>query len=466
MVQIPIISGIFAEISPDFRVSYPINFIPTPRDTGINQGYLRPADGIVQHGTGPGLPRGGIVWNGIEYRVMGTKLCSVSADGTVTELGDVGTGGQCAFDYSFDRLAINSGDRLYYWNGALTQVVDPDLLNVNDVVWVDGYFMTTDGEFLVVTELTGPTQINPLKYGSAEADPDPILALVKIRNEVAAPNRFTIEFFDNVGGDLFPFQRNEGAQIQKGTVGRDACCVYMETIAFVGSGRNQPPGVFLGENGQDVKISTQEIDQLLLGYSEAELSAVILEARNDRSHELLYVHLPDRTLVYDGAASKELQLPAWHVLTTAIDGFAQYKARDMLWCYDSWRVADPTSTKLGRLVRDVGSHWGDKVRWEFGTSIIYNEGRGAIVSALELVALTGSVTFGLSPTISTSYTIDGVTWSQPRTLGVGGFGQRVKRLCWWRQGTMRNWRVQRFQGTSDAHIVIARLEAALEPLAY
>jgi hypothetical protein len=31
---------------------------------------------------------------------------------------------------------------------------------------------------------------------------------------------------------------------------------------------------------------------------------------------------------------------------------------------------------------------------------------------------------------------------------------------------MRNWRVQRFQGNSDAHITIARLEAAIEPLAY
>jgi hypothetical protein len=66
------------------------------------------------------------------------------------------------------------------------QVTDPDLGVVLDVVWVDGYFMTTDGEFLVVTELTDPTQVNPLKYGSSEVDPDPVVALLKLRNEVYA----------------------------------------------------------------------------------------------------------------------------------------------------------------------------------------------------------------------------------------------------------------------------------------
>ncbi len=84
---------------------------------------------------------------------------------------------------------------------------------------MDGYFLSTDGEFLIVTELNDPTQVNPLKYGSSEADPDPVNAVLKLRNEVYAINRNTIEVFDNAGGDLFPFQRIEGAQIQKGAIG-------------------------------------------------------------------------------------------------------------------------------------------------------------------------------------------------------------------------------------------------------
>ena len=44
-------------------------------------------------------------------------------------------------------------------------MTDLDLGVVLDFCWVDGYFMTTDGESLIVTELTDPMAVNPLKYG-------------------------------------------------------------------------------------------------------------------------------------------------------------------------------------------------------------------------------------------------------------------------------------------------------------
>jgi hypothetical protein len=468
MVQIPILNGIYTDNGPDFRTSYPVNLVPVPKTNGISGGFLRPSDGIVSNGVGPGLDRGAINWNGVCYRVMGSKFCSVAANGTVTVIADVGDNGiDASMDYSFDLLAIASNNNLFYYDGTnVTQVTDPDLGIVLDVVWVDGYFMTTDGEFLVVTELNNPFAVNPLKYGSAEADPDPITGLLKLRNEVYALNRNTIEVFDNVGGNLFPFQRIEGAQIEKGSVGTHACCIYIETCAFLGSGWNEAPGVYLGVNANTTKISTQEIDQILLNYTEAELALVNMEARNDRAHDHLYIHLPDRTLVFDGAASKELGQPVWFTLTSSIEGFSKYRAQNYVWCYDKWVCGDPTSNNVGYLVKDISTQYGDTVRWEFGTTIVYNEGRGAIIQQLELVGLTGAVALGANPTINTSYSTDGETWSQQKFINAGQTGQRAKRLVWFQQGWMRNWRIQRFQGTSDAHMSFARLEAAIEPLAF
>ena len=467
-MQIPILNGIFTDNGPDFRTSYPVNLVPVPKSNGISQGFLRPSDGIVANGTGPGTDRGGINWNGVCYRVMGSQFCSVAANGTVNVIADVGDNGlDVSMDYSFDLLAIASNDRLYYYDGTtVTQVTDPDLGVVIDVVWVDGYFMTTDGEFLVVTELNNPFAVNPLKYGSSEADPDPITGLLKLRNEVYALNRNTIEVFDNVGGDLFPFQRIEGAQIEKGSMGTHACCIYMETCAFLGSGWNEAPGVYLGVNANANKISTQEIDEILLGYTEAELALANVEARNDRAHQHLYIHLPDRTLVFDSAASKELDQPVWFTLTSSIVGFSKYRAQNFVWCYDYWLCGDPTTNNVGYLVKDISTQYGNTVRWEFGTTIVYNEGRGAIIQQLELVGLTGSVALGSDPTINTSYSTDGITWSQQKFISAGKTGYRAKRLVWFQQGWMRNWRIQRFQGTSDAHMSFARLEAAIEPLAF
>ena len=469
MTQIPILNGIYTDNGPDFRTSYPVNMIPVPKSNGISEGFLRPADGLVANGTGPGVDRGGINWNGICYRVMGSKLVTVSSTGVITVLGDVGNNGLLVtMDYSFDRLAIASNEDLFYWSPSLglIQVTDPDLGVVLDVVWVDGYFMTTDGEFLIVTELSDPTQVNPLKYGSSEIDPDPVVALLKLRNEIYALNRNTIEVYDNVGGDLFPFQRIEGAQIEKGVVGTHACCVYLESIAFVGSGFNEAPGVYLGGNAKANKISTQEIDQILLEFTEAQLSTIKIEARNDKAHEHLYIHLPDRTIVFDASASQDLGQPVWFILTSSLVGLSKYRAQNLVYCYDKWLVGDPTNTNVGYMVSNISSHYGQKVRWEFGTTIVYNEGRGAIIQNLELVGLTGSAAYGIEPTINTSYSTDGQTYSQQKFINAGKTGQRAKRLVWFQQGWMRNWRIQRFQGTSDAHMSFARLEAAIEPLAY
>ncbi len=468
-MQIPILSGIYTDNGPDLRTSYPVNLVPVPKQSGISAGFLRPGDGIVANGTGPGTDRGGINWRGQCYRVMGTKLVEVASNGTVTVLGDVGgpVNTLVTMDYSFDRLAIASGGRLYYWNNTtLTQVTDPDLGTVLDVVWVDGYFMTTDGEFLVVTELSDPTQVNPLKYGSSEVDPDPVVALLKLRNEVYALNRNTIEVFDNVGGDFFPFQRIDGAQVQKGVVGTFACCVFVEAIAFLGSGRNEAPGIYVAANATASKISTQEIDEILLQYTEAQLATVKMEARNDKAHQHLYIHLPDRTLVYDAAATQELGQQVWFTLTSSTAGFSQYRARDMVYAYDKWLVGDPQSNNVGFLVDNIGTHWGEIVYWEFGTLIVYNESNGAIFNELELVSLTGRVALGSDPIISTSYSVDGMAFSQERPLRVGTTGNTTKRLAWFQQGHMRNWRIQRFRGTSQAHLSFARLEAQIEPLAY
>jgi len=441
--------------------------VPVPKSTGISEGYLRPAEGIVELGTGPGVNRGGINWNGTIYRVMGTKLVSITSDSTVTEIGDVGTGGRVTFDYGFTYLAIASGGRMYLYDGTtLTQVTDPDLGTVLDVVWVDGYYMTTDGEFLVVTDLDDPFAVNPLKYGSAEADPDPIEALLKLRNEVYALNRYTIEVFDNVGSTGFPFQRIPGAQIQKGCVGTHANCVFMDAIAFLGGGRNEAPGIYMGANGTTQKISTREVDEILATYTEAELSFAFLEERINQAHTHLIIHLQRHTLVFDGAATQALSVPVWFTLSSTLVGEGKWNACTCIWAYDRWNVCHPETNQFGYLTDMVSTHWGETIGWEFGTLIVYNQGQGAIFHDLELVSLTGSTAFGVDPTIWTQYSVDGVTWSVEKPIRAGKTGERNKRLMWLQQGHMRNMRMQRFRGTSDAHVAVASLEARIEPLAF
>ena len=464
-MQIPILSGIYADAVADFRTSYPRNMIPVPKQTGIAQGYLRPANGVALFATGPGVDRGGFNWNGALHRVMGSKLCRVDSAGAVAVLGEVGSGGWVTMHNGPDYLSIWSGGRLYYWDGsALTQVTDPDLGAVIDGCWIAGYNLSTDGTYLIATDLADKTAVNPLRYGSAESDPDPIMAVDKLRNEAYALGRYSIEAFDNVGGTGFPFQRIEGAQVPRGIIGTHAYCKFAGSFAFIGSARDEAPSVYIMAPGDTSKLSTREIDQILQRYTEAELSLCVVESKVDKGHNWLMLHLPDTCWVYDMAASQAVQEPVWFELNSSIVGRSAYRSRGLVWCYDKWISGDPTTSNLGTLTDSVSTHYGAVIGWDFGTMIVYNEGRGAIINELELVALTGRVSFGSDPVVWTSYSEDGETWSQERPVSAGKQGDRAKRICWRRQGQMRNYRIQKFRGTSDAHVTFARLEAQIEPL--
>lgn len=462
MVAVPIMSGIVAD-GADFRTAFPVNLVPVPKTTGLSEGYLRPADGIETLSDGGGANRGGYRWRGVHYRIMGNSLLSVAADGSHVTIGTIDGTDWATFDESFDYLAINGGGKLYLYDGAtLAQVTDVDLGTSLDMVWINGYFVSTDGEFLISSDINDPFSFNILRYASSEISPDPVVALQKVRNEIYALNRYTVEIFGAVQnpGEGFPFARIEGAQIMKGAVGSRACCEFMQALAFVGGGVNDPPSVWIGQSASATKLSTRDIDAILRGYSDTALSALVMESRPDLGHDFLYVHLPDQTLVYDGAASAALGQPVWHILKS--DG--GYRARGFVWCYGQWNVADPFGTMIGKMTTAVGSHYGDQVAWQFATPIAYNEGRGVQVHELELVALAGDIALGDDPMIGTDYTLDGETWSQRRYIRAGKQGERKKRLVWDRQGMFRNWRVQRFTGDSRAHLSFARLEAKFESL--
>lgn len=466
-MQIPILNGIYADSSSNYRTMYPRNLIPVPKKQGISEGYLKPADGINQFAIGKGVPRGTINWNGKLYAVIGNKFCYVNKKGEITELGTIDNSeSPVAMDYSFDLLAIASERKLYYFDGTnFTQVNDPDLGDVLDVVWIDGYFMTTDGNYLVVTELTDPTQINNLKYGSSEVNPDAIQGLLTFRGEVYAVNRYTIEVFSNVGGQFFPFQRIDGAMIPLGSVGTNSFCVYgKEVVAIVGGGLNEPISVYFIINGQHTNVSTREIDTILQSYDELTLSSIYVESRLDRQNSFLYIHLPDQTLVYDKNASAAVGEPVWFILTSSIVGKGTYRARYLVWVYEKWISGDITSNKLGYFTDDNSNHYGDENGYEFGTSILYNEGKGIIIHELELMVLAGHVENNTETTIWTSFSTDLETWSMERPRRAGRIGERSIRLNWLQQGNMKNYRIQKFRGTSKAHLAFSRLEARIEPL--
>lgn len=469
-MQIPIINGIYTDMTADYRTSYPLNLVPVPKQNGIANGYLKKADGIVLFcgADKGGVDRGGINWNGVCYRVVGSSLWQIDEQGHCTKIGIIEGNEQCRFTYSFDRLGIASGGNLYYLkDGKIEKVTNANLGLVVDVEWIDGYFVTTDGEYIIQTELNDPTQVSPTKYGSSEADPDPIIGLLKVRNELCVLNRHTIEVFDNVGNAGFAFARVDGAMMTKGLIGTHAKCLFAQSFAFVGSGENEPCSIYIGANGGLTKIATREIERILSDYSDSELAKVILEGKEQDMHQHLYLHLPDKTMVYDFAASQVMQQPVWFELSSSSDGKAPYRAINHVWCYNKWVVGDRVDSRIGALSNQVSSHYGVPVAWQISTTFIYNGGQSGQIKSIELVGLTGRTVNDKQPQVFLSWTKDGLNWSNERLHKQGMRGQYNKRIVWLRAvGMFRQMVGLKFRGCDDSLASFTAIEADIEAFNY
>lgn len=451
-MQAPILSGVKVRDGA-FIDSLPVNLEPRATDTGISKIQLVTSRGTAAFATGPGIDRGGIAWNGTLYRAMGSRLVSVSAAGAVTDIGEIGTDNMPAgFDYGFDRLAIRSAGKLFYCDGAaLTQVTDVDLGEVRDVVWVDGYFMTTDGTSLVVTDLNDPASVDPLRYGSAESDPDAVTGLIALRDEVYALGRFTIEAFQNVGGSGFPFRVQKGATIPFGCVSATAKVVIGDTFAFVGGGKDEPIGVYVAGGGTARRISTPEVDELIA----EETGTIEIEQRLIRGERQLIVHLSTCSLSFAVGASGEAEKAVWTVLQSG--WFGPYRPRRAVLCYGRHIVGDTATSALAELTQATADHFGEKSAWQFDAGLMFNEGRGALLNEVELHGL-----FGVAATsIYLSATRDGVTWSNE--VARRWTGQPGERLVWRPGLRVASALGMRFRGTERASV--ARCEVQAEGLA-
>jgi hypothetical protein len=442
MTAVPLMSGVTANRQAELRQSIPVNLEPLIIDSKISKGQLRAASGATPFATGPGADRGGINWNGTCFRAMGSKLVAVSSDGVIATLGDIGDDSRpVTMDYSFDRLAIRSGTNLYYWDStSLTQVTDEDLGPVYDMLWVDGYFMTTDGTSILVTELADPFEIKPLKYGSAEEDPDMITGLVKFREEVYAVGRDSIQTFQNIGGNGFPFASVKGASIPFGCVSASAKCLFSETFAFVGGARNEALRVYMAGQGTATPISTRLIEDALA--AELNPAGIILENRTSRAEKRLYVHLAERTFVFLMDASQKAGEPLWY----EAESNGRYRIRNAVMAYGMTIVGDANSAALGLLDDDVSTHFGEPVEWRFDVGMLSTEAKRAILHSVELVGLPGRGSDSHGSTIFMSYTQDGERFSIERGLSMGAPGERRKRMQWRPRTMMYRYLGLRFRG--------------------
>lgn len=419
MSQIPVQNGVRVKDGA-FQIAHPVNLHHKLVESGVSKGELVHTRGAREIGTGPGINRGGIEWNGIHYRVMGDQFGAVGSDGTFTAIGSVGSDGLAVgFALGFDRMAIRSATNLFYYDGtSLAQITDPGLGPSIDVTWIDSYFVSTDGTSVVTDQLNAPTTFP--NYGSAEFDPDSITGLGVLNEDLAIFGRYTIQFHRNVGGAGYPFQNIAGATISFGCISAQAKCRIAGTYAFVGGARNEPLGVFIITNGVAARVSDEEIDRLLADCSDQ--NEIALEARQFGDEQHLILHAGDASAALAMKASADAGSGLWHRLAGKNGG--TYRPRDCVYLGGVYYVGDCSGPAIGVLEKGIATQFGDEVPWQFDAGMIYADGNSLILHEIELRGQ-----FPTAPTaIFFSLTRDGETWSKEAARRTTG--RRDERMVW------------------------------------
>jgi len=219
---------------------------------------------FVTVGTGP--IQGTHKFKDLLYVVSGTTLYSVTSTGTVTSIGICSTGGRVIMDNNGIDIVMVNGIVGYEYSiaGGLKQIVDINFFPAKTVTFQDGYFIferTGTGQFF----LSGLYAVTFLgtDFATAEGSPDDLKAVLSDTRELWLFGDNTIEVWWNSGDANFPFERYQGAYIEKGCAASYSVAKMNNIVFWLADDLS----VYMAIGFKEQQISQPGIDFAIGGYA-------------------------------------------------------------------------------------------------------------------------------------------------------------------------------------------------------
>jgi Phage stabilisation protein len=247
----------------------------------------------------------------VVYVVAGTTLYSLDpVSGVGTSIGTIPGTDYCTFSSSIYHVAITGNGSLFLYNGTvLTPVGIPDAHLVTNVVCLDNYFIVgavNTSKFYFVRP--GNTTIDPLDFISAERNPDDIVAVATVGDELWVLGQSTTEVFADTGDQTAPFIRISNRVYYSGCADKRTVIVgsSFAQSSIYGSGGVLPCLIWVSSSkevilaqGRPIKISNESIEELLK-------ASTIFRAWAFRTnkHDFYVLCTDVATMVYDLTAQK------------------------------------------------------------------------------------------------------------------------------------------------------------------
>lgn len=384
---------------------------------------------------------------------------------SVENLGEIeGTGRVSMADNGTQLMILVPDGKGYIFTespDSLQEIVDTDFYEANGapqyLTYVDGFFVcTTDAKKFIISANNNGLSWNALDSGTAESNPDRVVAPVVYNNQLFIAGTEGIEAFNNIGGADFPFQRS-GLFLDKGVYAPFSFVKAPNTFVFVGGGVDESPAIWrFAGNGLE-KISTTAIEVILQRLTEDEVADIFAMVYAQNGAYFVMFSLPSTVLVFETLTG------LWHERKSQIeiDGITQLipcRVSSILTAYGKVLVGDSQDGRIGELDIDVYTEYGNNIVRRFSTMPFQNNMNAIFVASAELTMESGVGNDACpDPIVRMDTSKDGKRYSLEKRRAMGKLGEFNKRQIWRRLGRAARFDIFRFIMTDAVKFVAIQL---------
>lgn len=343
--------------------------------------------------------RGSAEMDGLGYFVAGTTLYRLNSDGSKTSLGTIeGTGLVWMPDNGTQLMILVPGIIGYIYTVAagLAEITDADFFangNPQTTVFIDSYFMcSTDTKKYIISANNDGTAWNALDFGTAESDPDVIVAIAVSGNQAYILGSTTTEGVQNIGStitSLFPFRRS-GLFLDKGCSAPFSVVNSSGSFFMVGKGAKESPAIwqFTGNNYQ--KISSTAIDTYISSLPQAEVEVAFAMAYAIDGAYFIAFSFPETTFEYNLVTKK------WHERKSIVEENEQrWRVNTILTSYGKTFAGDSFDDRIGVLDPNIYSEYDNDIIKIFTCQVFDDGGIPFSLSRIELTIESGTGTLDI-----------------------------------------------------------------------
>lgn len=470
-MTLPIGGGFYQSESLPLSAQRCINWFPVLPQTA-NAGSpinLFHTPGQLSFTTLGGINRGQHEMGEINFAVNSNTLFQVNENKSKVSIGTIeGSGIVSMADNGTKLVIVVPGGKSYVYDGTdLVEITDIDFRTSDTVSFKDGFFIFTasDGSVFFNSALNDPLNFRALDFGTAEINPDRIVASIVVHNELFIIGTETIELFQNIGGADFPFQRIQGANIQKGAHAKFGIVGLDETFAFVGGGFNEKSAIYqVADSTRAIKISTQAIDNSIQKYTKEEISNCIAMTYFDRGSQIALFtfesdRIPSKTFAYNATTSILSGIPIWSEFQTGLTD-NRWNVNSISLVYGKL-LAGTTEGEIVELDHNTYTDLGQTIKRQFTSGPFSFEEAPLFAPKIILWMEAGIGTTlgqGSNPSVSMDSSFDGKTFGNDRVRKIGKIGKFGQQTVWKRNGRQAVFRVNRFTVTDPIKPIIRMLQ--------